>query len=76
MQVQLLRPPLLSFMNPNARRCKLLVLSRKAGQRIHIGDNIWIEVLRIKGNAVRIGVAAPKSVPIRRGELKSEVKTA
>lgn len=47
----------------------MLVLSRKEGQRIQIGDDTWITVAKVKGNRVAIGVEAPKSVSIRRCEL-------
>lgn len=47
----------------------MLVLSRKLNQSIVLGDNIKIEVLKISGNTVRIGVQAPDDVKILRGEL-------
>lgn len=46
----------------------MLVLSRKPGESIIAGD-ITITISRIQGNSVRVGIAAPKSVPIRRAEL-------
>lgn len=47
----------------------MLCLSRKAGERIHIGDDVWIEVRRISGNRCSIAVSAPPHVRIVRGEL-------
>lgn len=47
----------------------MLVLSRKTGQQIQIGDNITITVNRVGGNQVRLGIEAPMETPIRRGEL-------
>lgn len=47
----------------------MLVLSRKEGQRIQIGDNTWITVAKVKGNRVSIGIEAPNEVSIRRCEL-------
>lgn len=47
----------------------MLVLSRRLNEQIQIGDNITVSILRIKGNAVRIGIAAPRQVHIVRGEL-------
>lgn len=47
----------------------MLVLSRKQNQSIVIGDNVKIQVLKISGNTVRIGVEAPSAVKILRGEL-------
>ncbi len=51
----------------------MLVLSRKAGERIVIGDNISIVVNRVSGNRVSIGVQAPGDVKIVRGELEQFV---
>lgn len=47
----------------------MLVLSRKPSERIHIGDNIIITVVRISGQTVRIGIDAPKEIKIMREEL-------
>ena len=51
----------------------MLVLSRKVGDSIKIGDNIEIVVNRISGNRVTIGVDAPKDVRILRGEVELEL---
>jgi carbon storage regulator len=50
----------------------MLVLTRKYQEKIRIGDNITITVLRTKGKAVRLGIEAPSNVPVIRGELKFE----
>jgi carbon storage regulator CsrA len=47
----------------------MLVLTRKYQEKIKIGDNITITVLRMKGKAVRLGIEAPTDVPVIRGEL-------
>jgi carbon storage regulator len=47
----------------------MLVLTRKYQEKIRIGDNITITVLRTKGKAVRLGIEAPTNVPVIRGEL-------
>lgn len=47
----------------------MLVLSRKAGERIVIGDDVAITVVRIGPNSVRIGIEAPRSMNIVREEL-------
>jgi len=52
-----------------SRRFAMLVLTRKRKQTIQVGEDIVITVQQIKGNAVRIGIDAPRSLPIRRGEL-------
>lgn len=48
----------------------MLVLSRKIGESIMIGDNTEVIVSDVKGNRVVFAVNAPKEIPIRRGELK------
>jgi carbon storage regulator len=47
----------------------MLVLSRKLGERICIGGDIYVNVLAIHGGKVRLGIEAPRSVPIHRQEL-------
>ena len=48
----------------------MLVLSRKEGEKLVIGDNIVLTVSRISGNRVAIGIDAPREVRIVRGELE------
>ena len=50
----------------------MLCLTRKAGERIIINDNIVIEVLKLKGNRVVIGIDAPKEIIIMREELTDD----
>jgi carbon storage regulator CsrA len=47
----------------------MLVLTRKLQERIKIGENVTITVLRVKGNSVRIGIEAPRHVRVVRAEL-------
>jgi carbon storage regulator len=47
----------------------MLVLTRKVGQRVVIGDNITLVISRVVGNRVMVGIEAPADVPVRRGEL-------
>ncbi|OYP34711.1 carbon storage regulator [Rhodopirellula sp. MGV] len=47
----------------------MLVLSRKAGEKLMIGDDVVLTINRISGNRVAIGIEAPKDVRIIRGEL-------
>ncbi len=51
----------------------MLVLSRKAGQELVIDGNIRITVNRVSGNRVTLGITAPKSVRVVRGELEAIV---
>ncbi len=48
----------------------MLVLSRKVGEKLVIGDNIVVEVVRIRGNRITLGLVAPQDVKIVRDELK------
>lgn len=50
----------------------MLVLSRKSNQTIHIGDDITVVVLDVRGNRVCLGIEAPAVVAIRRGELEPQ----
>ena len=54
----------------------MLVLTRKYQEKIRIGNDITITVLRTKGKAVRLGIEAPTTVPVIRGELQFEGETA
>ena len=48
----------------------MLVLCRRPGQEIVIGDNIRVTIVSIRGNQVRLGFTAPHEVPIQREELR------
>lgn len=52
----------------------MLVLSRKAGQRIYIGSDITVSLLEVSGKSVRIGIEAPDAVLILRGEVKEQIE--
>ena len=47
----------------------MLVLSRRIGEGIHIGENIFFKVLGMKGNQVSLGFSVPPSIAIHRNEL-------
>ncbi len=53
----------------------MLVLSRKEGERISIGDNITLIVSKVSGNRVTIGIEAPRDVKVVRGELQLQAVT-
>ena len=52
----------------------MLVLSRKVGERIWIGDDIAVTVVRITGGGVRIGIEAPQELAVVREELKKKLE--
>ena len=52
----------------------MLVLSRKVGEKIWIGDSISVTVVRISGGGVRIGIEAPDDFAIVREELKTKIE--
>jgi len=52
----------------------MLRITRRVGERIILGDNVIIEVTEIKGQSVRIGIEAPRSLPIYREEIWLDVK--
>jgi carbon storage regulator len=47
----------------------MLVLSRKVGERIVIGENIVVTVVDVRGDRIRLGISAPEGVPIHREEV-------
>lgn len=53
----------------------MLVLSRKRGETIQIGNDIYVTVVRIGPNNVRLGITAPKDVRILRSELETKEET-
>lgn len=52
----------------------MLALARKMGQSIMIGNDIEITLLEIKGDQVKLGITAPKSVPIYRKEIYAQIQ--
>jgi len=52
----------------------MLILTRRVGETIVIGDDIKITVLGVKGNQVRIGVNAPKTVTVHREEIFNRIQ--
>ena len=52
----------------------MLIITRRAGQKIMLGDDVTVHVMEIVGNSVRIGVEAPKSLPVYREEIWAAVK--
>jgi carbon storage regulator len=52
----------------------MLILTRRVGETLMIGDNITINVLGVKGNQVRLGIDAPKDVPVHREEIFNKIQ--
>jgi carbon storage regulator len=57
-----------------AEEATVLILTRRIGETVMIGDSITVTVLRVKGNQVRLGVNAPKSVSVQREEIFQRIK--
>jgi carbon storage regulator len=51
-----------------------LIITRKAGERICVGDDVVITVMEISGSSVRLGVEAPREIPVYRAEIYAAVK--
>ena len=54
----------------------MLALSRKVGESLVIGSNVEVTILEVKGEQIKIGINAPKSVPVYRKELYLQIQEA
>ena len=54
----------------------MLILTRRVGESLMIGDDVTITVLGVKGNQVRVGVKAPKEVAVHREEILNRIEEA
>ncbi|WP_444902718.1 carbon storage regulator CsrA [Microbulbifer sp. CnH-101-E] len=52
----------------------MLILKRRIGENLRIGANVSVTVLEVKGNQVKIGISAPRSLPIHREEIYVRIK--
>jgi carbon storage regulator len=56
------------------RVAAMLILTRRIGETVMIGDDVQTTVLDVRGNQVRIGITAPRNVPVHRGEVYERIK--
>ena len=52
----------------------MLIITRRPGEKIMVGDDIVVHVMEIVGNSVRVGIEAPRSVPVYREEIWNAVR--
>jgi carbon storage regulator len=52
----------------------MLILTRRIGESVRIGDEITVKVIEIKGTQIRIGIEAPKEIPVHREEVANKIK--
>jgi len=52
----------------------MLILTRKAGESIKVGDDVTVTITEIRDNQVRIGIEAPKSVAVHRSEIYDKIE--
>ena len=52
----------------------MLIITRRPGEKIMLGDDIVVHVMEIVGNSVRVGISAPRSVPVYREEIYTAVR--
>ena len=52
----------------------MLIITRRPGEKIMIGDDVVVEVIEVSGSSIRVGIAAPKRIPVYREEIWAAVK--
>lgn len=52
----------------------MLILTRKSGESIHIGNDIVVWVLAVRGDKVKVGISAPRDVPVHRSEIHAAIQ--
>jgi carbon storage regulator len=52
----------------------VLIVTRRSGEKIMLGDDIVVHIMEIVGNSVRVGIQAPRSVPVYREEIWNAVR--
>jgi len=59
---------------PGTKGRIMLILTRRVGETIKIGEDVGVTVLGVKGNQVRLGIAAPRNVAVHREEIYERIK--
>lgn len=54
----------------------MLVLTRRVGEWISIGEEVRVKVLSIKGDHIQLGIEAPRAIPVHRGEIFEQIRAA
>lgn len=52
----------------------MLILTRRVGETVNIGDDVTLTILGVKGNQVRVGINAPKTIAVHREEIYMRIK--
>ncbi len=52
----------------------MLILTRKSGEKITVGDDVVVKILEIKGSQVKLGIEAPKGISVHRGEIYERIQ--
>ena len=66
----------MTFCRPERQVRRMLALSRKKNEAIIISNNVEVTILEVKGDQVKIGITAPKDVPIYRKEVYMQIQEA
>ena len=66
----------MTFCRQERQVCRMLALSRKKNEAIIISNNVEVTILEVKGDQVKIGITAPKDVPIYRKEVYVQIQEA